>query len=288
MLVFLSMIIFPQVFLLLNRWHSHVPSLLFGWRTGIEHEAPSEPGKPSIEKAYLPAPYVMERSPDACSDVLGISKVALMFLTTGDLHHEDAWRLWFRSASGLIPSQISSQWACGDRTRDEDVHASFVDRVAQSCRAQRAQAYAYGAAIERTDDVEAEEKHRAGGHDVSDASSTRDTSALSNENDASFADANEIDFQHLFSVYVHAPPAFDGFSNESLWSGRLVRHRTNTSWGSHSLVAATRYLLWEAYQDPLNTHFVLLSESDVPLYDPLTMWQQLQTEKNSRWEPCCC
>ena len=32
-------------------------------------------------------------------------KVALLFLTIGDLYHEAAWRLWFASAGGLLPAR---------------------------------------------------------------------------------------------------------------------------------------------------------------------------------------
>ena len=77
---------------------------------------------------------------------------------------------------------------------------------------------------------------------------------------------------------------------------------------------ATRALLWEAYRDPLNQRcvgrlhvlaplapapsrprpapaaaaprFVLLSESDIPLYDPLTLHQQLMGEGKSRVNAC--
>ena len=35
-------------------------------------------------------------------------KVALLFLTRGDLHHEPAWRLWLRSASGIFPLSVAT------------------------------------------------------------------------------------------------------------------------------------------------------------------------------------
>ena len=41
---------------------------------------------------------------------LGIKKVALLFLTTGNLHHEQAWRLWFASAAGLVPAPAAEVW----------------------------------------------------------------------------------------------------------------------------------------------------------------------------------
>lgn len=92
--------------------------------------------------------------------------------------------------------------------------------------------------------------------------------------------------QHLFSIYVHVPPSFEGFDPQSLWHGKVVRYRVETEWGAHTLVEATRHLLWESFRDPLNTRFLLLSESDIPIYDPMTMYQQLQAENTSRLDTC--
>ena len=39
---------------------------------------------------------------------VGSSKVALMFLTRGSLHHEQSWRLWFRSAAGILPIGVAA------------------------------------------------------------------------------------------------------------------------------------------------------------------------------------
>lgn len=87
---------------------------------------------------------------------------------------------------------------------------------------------------------------------------------------AAAAAGDAIARQHLFSVYVHAPPSFPGHRGpgaaagdaanasslaQALWAGRLVRGRLATGWGDISLVAATRSLLWEAYRDPLNTRW---------------------------------
>jgi len=49
---------------------------------------------------------------------------------------------------------------------------------------------------------------------------------------------------------------------------------------------ATRVLMSEAYRDPDNEWFVLLSESDVPLYDPFTFYRQLMSEPRSRVNAC--
>ena len=191
-----------------------------------------EPGQPPTRHAYLPPMEVQRKSSDSCAQALQVNKVALMFLTTGDLYHEETWKLWFKSAADVIPSQSMATAVC----HTEGVSA----RLAQAA-----------AACEGTGNS---------------------TNAILN--------------QHLFSVYIHAPPSFKGYVKDSLWNGHLIQNRVKTSWGAHTLVEATRHLMWEAFRDPLNTRFLLLSESDIPLYDPLTMWQQLQAESRSRLDTC--
>ncbi|AES65285.2 putative glycosyl transferase, family 14 [Medicago truncatula] len=68
-----------------------------------------------------------------------------------------------------------------------------------------------------------------------------------------------------FSVYVHASKAKPVhvsryFVNRDIRSDQLV-------WGKMSIVEAERRLLANALQDPNNQHFVLLSDSCVPLYN---------------------
>lgn len=75
--------------------------------------------------------------------------------------------------------------------------------------------------------------------------------------------------QHLFNVYVHVPPDVPESELGEGWRGRLVQHRVHTAWGTHSLVEAERSLVWEAFRDPSNQRFVLISEADVPIWDPM-------------------
>ncbi len=95
--------------------------------------------------------------------------------------------------------------------------------------------------------------------------------------------------QHLFSVHVHLSADVPDAALTPPWRARLASRRVATGWGDHRLVEAARALLWEAYRDPANTRFVLVSESDVPIYDPLTLWRQLTAEPRSRvnawWHP---
>ena len=57
-------------------------------------------------------------------------------------------------------------------------------------------------------------------------------------------------------------------------------------WGTHSLTVAIRALLEAAVEDSLNQRFVLLSESDVPLYPATVTYMQLMAEADSRVRAC--
>ena len=195
------------------------------------------PGEPPHRHAYLADIETLHHSTDECGDLLQIPKVALLFLATGELFHEPSWRLWLKSAEGMIPSQTVLESICGVSNMRSDETLASASKVCTS---------------------KPQEQYQ----------------------DAEYRN------QHLFSIYVHVPPSFQGFDPQSLWHGKVVRYRVETQWGAHTLVEATRHLLWEAFRDPLNNRFLLLSESDIPIYDPLTMYQQLQSEKQSRLDTC--
>lgn len=47
-----------------------------------------------------------ERVPhSACNDALRMGRVALLFLSRGELHHERLWEAWLASAEGALPLQ---------------------------------------------------------------------------------------------------------------------------------------------------------------------------------------
>jgi len=62
----------------------------------------------------------------------------------------------------------------------------------------------------------------------------------------------------------------------------MIQNRLNPTWGSADLVQATRFLLWEAFRDPSNQRFILMSESDLPLFHPLVFYRQILGEERSR------
>ncbi len=100
---------------------------------------------------------------------------------------------------------------------------------------------------------------------------------------------NPIDSQFMFDVWVHLkkgedPEAFRG----SIFEGSLVpeHYRVDSTWGGHSLIDATRVLFAAALTNPLVSKMVLVSDSDVPLYGPLMVYNQLLSEEKSRVNAC--
>jgi hypothetical protein len=45
------------------------------------------------------------RDPTRCNAVLDFPRVAMMFLSAGEQHHEETWRDWFRDIGGLVPRE---------------------------------------------------------------------------------------------------------------------------------------------------------------------------------------
>lgn len=99
-----------------------------------------------------------------------------------------------------------------------------------------------------------------------------------------------IEEQHLYDVWVHIPRYADAANIvESSIFGPYVlpkSFRVDANWGSHSLIDATRVLYAAALTNPLNSKFLLISEADVPLYNSLFVYRQLDSEEKSRINAC--
>ncbi|KAK6146852.1 hypothetical protein DH2020_020721 [Rehmannia glutinosa] len=79
----------------------------------------------------------------------------------------------------------------------------------------------------------------------------------------------------LYSVYVHSDPFFNGSEPEdSVFHGRRIPSKV-VQWGNVNMVEAERRLLANALLDFSNQHFVLLSESCIPLYNFSTIYSYL-------------
>ena len=116
------------------------------------------------------------RHTDLCAQLFRIPKVAIMFLTKGEMPHEELWRMWFASAEGRLPYQQAADGVCA--ANSVAVADALLDTMRQVCAPE-----AQGA-------------------------------------------LSPILRQHLFSVYVHAPPSFPGYSNTSIFNGHLLAQRT--------------------------------------------------------------
>mmetsp|Transcript_16470 Transcript_16470/g.49327 ORF Transcript_16470/g.49327 Transcript_16470/m.49327 type:complete len:505 (+) Transcript_16470:419-1933(+) len=99
-------------------------------------------------------------------------------------------------------------------------------------------------------------------------------------------DASPLDRQFLFNVYMHPSSSFKGHPKSSVFYGKEIAHRITTSHGAPALMDAIRALLVAALAQPHNSQFVLLSESEVPLYPAAVVWRQLQGETKSRINAC--
>ncbi len=68
-----------------------------------------------------------------CNDLLGIDRVALMFLSRGPLFHQELWRRWLHAAHDLLPlanvqvgpsssAQPNPAWTGGDPQHVNEAH----------------------------------------------------------------------------------------------------------------------------------------------------------------------
>lgn len=56
------------------------------------------------------------RDPTLCNEALAVPRVALMFMSSGRLHHEDSWRDWLADAGGLVPKEHIKEQGCTARS----------------------------------------------------------------------------------------------------------------------------------------------------------------------------
>ncbi|XP_047314661.1 glycosyltransferase BC10-like [Impatiens glandulifera] len=78
------------------------------------------------------------------------------------------------------------------------------------------------------------------------------------------------DDENRFSIFVHSRPGFL-FNNATTRSAYFIDRQVNNSiqveWGESSMILAERILLKHALADPLNTRFIFVSDSCIPLYN---------------------
>jgi hypothetical protein len=58
----------------------------------------------------------------------GAAKVALLFLTAGDVFHTETWMHWLRSAAGILPVETATESVC-------ELQGLALDAAATACQA---------------------------------------------------------------------------------------------------------------------------------------------------------
>lgn len=102
-------------------------------------------------------------------------------------------------------------------------------------------------------------------------------------------ETNPISSQFLFDVWVHLKKGEDrDIFRDSIFESRLIpdESRVAATWGGHSLIDATRVLFAASLSNPLVSKMILVSDSDVPLYGPAMVYNQLVNEEKSRVNAC--
>ncbi|KAL6505760.1 hypothetical protein OROHE_023139 [Orobanche hederae] len=85
----------------------------------------------------------------------------------------------------------------------------------------------------------------------------------------------------LYSIYVHPDPSYNGSEPEdSVFHGRRIASK-EVQWGNANMVEAERRLLANALLDFSNQHFVLLSESCIPLHNFSTIYSYLSNSRQN-------
>ncbi|CAN6727727.1 unnamed protein product [Malus baccata var. baccata] len=82
--------------------------------------------------------------------------------------------------------------------------------------------------------------------------------------------------QGLYSIYVHSSPSYNhsSYTETPVFGGRRIPSQ-EVEWGKVSLIEAVSRLLANALLDISNQHFVLLSETCIPLYNFSTVYSYL-------------
>ena len=264
----------------------------------------------AVAGAGASSSHAVAPSTKSCSELLNAPKVALMFLTRGEMPHEPAWAAWLHSARGLVPLPVAAApgfggcgparvaelvAACGsgiesgiggggDSLSSSSTTAALLrarTQVQRLAEASSITGMAREAEKAREEAKAGNIKSEGGAEEVGASSTSLTSSSNSNPNPI-------VSSQHLFSVYVHAPPDFKGYAPGSVFERALLPAGTRVaaSWGGHDLVDAARSLLRAALTDPLNERFVLLSESGAPTMAPSLVYMQLLGSRLSRINAC--
>lgn len=126
---------------------------------------------------------------------LGSPRVALLFLTRGDLPHHETWRLWFGAAAGMLPVEQLRAATCPAQT----AAAAAAPAAEEAWRGRQLAKQPGELGTEQWSWQEGlVAKAAACGWNASSGQALQD------------GGGGPIQRQHLFSVYIHAPPNVTG------------------------------------------------------------------------------
>lgn len=219
---------------------------------------PSHTDDTALHRAHRAYALAHRKSCGQLALQLGVPQVALLFLTTTELFLNSAWHAWLSAVNGKLPAlAVASSCAPSSNTSTPKLPDAFREQHAM------AQLGPFHTNQLLLDEL---------------ATSCR---ALSND-----PTTPAIFRQQLFNIYAHAPPDFPEYAADSLLFGRRITQRVPSVRISHTLVTVERFLLREALQWSLNSRFVFLSESHLPLYPAAMIYMQLVHEPRARIDAC--
>ena len=68
---------------------------------------------------------------DACGALVGVPKVAMLFLATKGFAHSAVWAMWFQQAGGLLPADCAAAAVCA--AGDDTARAAALSALLSSC-----------------------------------------------------------------------------------------------------------------------------------------------------------
>lgn len=196
---------------------------------------------------------------EECTRELKIPKVALLFLAHQQIQQKPVWRAWLKQAVRVVGGELVVDTLWVDTA--DGMHNKAVILYVHPAQVPSALLFPH------IDGVNSTHFHRvvAACHSVGRAYTQPHRQ------------------QMLFSLYLHnSPDAGLVDADEE----HQLQHRLHTQWGSITLVEAERRLLQTALKDPLNHFFTMLSDTSVPLYPPLIIYQQLLLRQVSAINAC--
>ena len=208
----------------------------------------------------------------------GTPKVALLFLTRGDLPYEQLWRAFLDGASDVVAGAAAAEGAAAGGAA-----AAAVDD-GQLADQQLGRKGAFGSSSGGSSSNGGGSSSSGSGGSSS-GSAVGSGSGSADGSGSAGGTAPPAGWQRLFRLYTHPAPGWR-HPPGSLFAGHEVACRRRVEWGNHTVVEAERALLRAALADPANQRFVLLSESCLPLHPAAVVYAQLMAEQRSRVNAC--